>query len=119
MACYARGVKVLALAAVAACSINGAGPAPVTARPAPDPERMPSEVLDHQAPSADTSKHPELSRTEAHYHDPNGPAEGVKQLLGCMKMFSCSTTHTDDNDMSGLLVVAAALVAAKRRRNRS
>lgn len=115
-------MRVLALLLVAGCTINGRGPDPVTARPPADPDRMPADVLAKQDPSADTSKNPVLSRSEAHYRDPNGPAEGLGQLLGCMKMFSCST-RGGDSDLGGLLVVAAALAATRRRkgatRNRS
>jgi hypothetical protein len=74
---------------------------------------MPTEVLDKQDPGADTSKNPVLSRSEAHYHD---PAEGLSQLLGCVKMLSCSATHRQDNDLGGLLVVAAALGVTRRRK---
>lgn len=110
---YARDMRALVLVVVAGCTINGRGPDPVTARPPPDPDRMPSVVLDHQDPGADASKNPILSRTEAHHVDPN---DARWPWLGCLRMFACSAGH--GGDASGVLVVLAAL-AATRRRNRS
>lgn len=75
---------------------------------------MPSAVLDHQDPGADTSKNPVLSRSSAHYVDPDDNRWGP---LGCLRMLACSTGR--GGDTSGALVVIAVLVATRRRRNTS
>ena len=104
-------MRALLVVLLAGCTLNGRGPDPVTARPRPDPDRMPSEVLDKQDPGADTSKNPILSRSEAHYVDPD---DAKWQWLGCLRWFSCSTDG--NGDASGALVVLAALVAMRRRK---
>jgi hypothetical protein len=96
---------------LAACTISGAKPAPVTARPPADPDRMPSAVLDKQDPGADTSKNPVLSRTSAHYVDNDS------QWAGCLRLLACDSGG-GHGDASGVLIVLAAL-AATRKRNRS
>jgi MYXO-CTERM domain-containing protein len=73
---------------------------------------MPSDVLDKQNPAADTSKHPVLTRSSAHYVDP----ERREGWQGCMRLLACRAGT--GSDASGGLVVLAVLVAT-RRRNRS
>lgn len=106
-----RVLLLVLLAAAAGCTFSGRGPAPVTARPPPDPDRMPSAVLDHQDPGADTSKNPVLSRTSARYSDPEESRWGP---LGCLRMLACSTGR--GGDTSGALVVLAVLAATRRRK---
>ena len=98
------------LVLLAGCTLNGSGPTPVTARPPPDPDRMPSGVLDKQDPAADTSRNPVLSKTSASYH-----ADSVRDhaLFGCLRMLSC---NAGGGDASGLLIVVAALAATRRRK---
>lgn len=108
-----------ALLLVASCTLNGGGPAPVTARPPADPDRMPSDVLDKQDPGADTSKNPVLWRSESHYVDPDGPASRMTQALSC-GMVRCSTGG--DGDWTANLIVLAVLASTRRRyrsRNKS
>jgi MYXO-CTERM domain-containing protein len=104
-------VRALLPVLLVACAVNGSGPAPVIARPPPDPDRMPTAVLDKQDPGADTSKNPVLSRTSAHYVDNDS------QWAGCLRLLACNSGG-GSGDASGLLIVIAAL-AATRRRNRS
>jgi hypothetical protein len=104
-------VRALLPILLAACTINGRGPDPVTKPPPPDPDRMPTAVLDKQDPGADTSNHPVLSRTSAHAIDNDG------YLAGCLRLLACDSGG-GGRDASGLLIVFAAL-AATRRRNRS
>ena len=92
-----------------ACTFNGRGPDPVTKPPPPDPDRMPSEVLDKQDPAADTSKNPILSRSEAHSAD-----DDRYRWLGCLRLFACS--GAGGGDASGGLIVLAVLVATGRRK---
>jgi len=100
---------------VAGCTLNGRGPDPVTRPPPADPQRMPSAVLDHQDPGADTSKHPVLTRTEAHYSDPLDSTNGCMRWLG-LGLFRCAAGG--DGDSGGLLVIAAVLAATRRRKRR-
>ncbi len=93
------------------CTLNGSGPDPVTKPPPPDPDRMPSSVLDHQDPGADTSHNPVLSRTSAHYVDPNDQRWAA---LGCLRMLACDAGR--GGDTSGALVVLAVLAITRRRR---
>ncbi|HEY5948450.1 MAG TPA: hypothetical protein VIV40_23295 [Kofleriaceae bacterium] len=95
------------------CTLNGSGPGAVTARPPPDPDRMPAAVLDKQDPGADTSKHPVLSKTSAHYSDPSDGR--YNPALGCLRLLACDSGGRG-GDASGLLIVVAALVATRRRR---
>lgn len=105
---YDRAVRSLLIAVVfAGCTFGNQGPAPLTARPKPDPGRMPSAVLDHQDPGADTSKNPILSRTEAHYVDPDDTG-----ALGCLRRMTCST----GDGTSSVALTIAVLVALRRRR---
>jgi MYXO-CTERM domain-containing protein len=99
------------LVLLAGCTLNGSGPTPVTARPPPDPDRMPSGVLDKQDPAADTSRNPVLSTTGASYHGPDGVRDNP--LFGCLRMLSC---NAGGGDASGLLIVIAALAATRRRK---
>ena len=105
-------MRALLIVLLAGCTLSGRGPDPVTARPPPDPDRMPSAVLDHQDPGADTSQHPVLSRTSTHYTDREH--RGVGQLLGCLQMFSCDAGG--DGGAGGALVVLAVVAATRRRR---
>ena len=107
---YDRVVRVLLVTAVlAGCTFGNQGPAPVTARPEPDPDRMPSAVLDRQDPGADTSNNPILSRTEAHYVDPNDTSP-----LGCLRRMTCST-----GDGTSGVAISIVLYAVIRRRRRA
>lgn len=107
---YDRAVRAFFVAAVlAGCTFGNQGAAPVTARPKPDPDRMPSAVLDHQDPGADTSNNPILSRTEAHYVDPNDTSP-----LGCLRRMTCST-----GDASSGVAISVVLFAVIRRRRRA
>lgn len=94
------------------CTFNGRGPDPVIVHPRPDPDRMPSAVLDHQDPGADTSHNPELSRS--------GSRHGIDaQWLGCLRWVACdSGARGRGGDASAVLLVLA-LLAATRNRNRS
>ncbi len=122
-----RALLVVALGTLAACTLGSRGPEAVTARPPPDPDRMPSEVLEHQDPGADTSHNPELSRSEANPHpwlsglfggcDDHAAQnwDGRETFIGCG---SCSTRDAVGAGNLGL-VVLAALSATRRRRRRS
>jgi hypothetical protein len=101
-------VRALLLLGLVGCTLNGSGPAAVTARPPPDPDRMPAAVLDKQDPAADTSKHPVLSRTSAHYVDEDSP------WRGCLRMLACDAGG--GGDVSGALIVIAVLAATRRRK---
>ena len=90
------------------CTFNGSGPTPVTARPPPDPDRMPSAVLEKQDPGADTSRNPVLSKTSAHYVDQDSP------WRGCLRMLTCNAGG--GGDASGVLIVLAVLAATRRRK---
>jgi hypothetical protein len=106
-----RALVVADVLAGAGCTFNGRGPDPVIVRPKPDPDRMPSAVLDHQDPGADTSHNPELSRS--------GSRHGIDaQWLGCLRWVACDAGARGGGDASGVLLVLA-LVAATRKRNRS
>lgn len=120
-------VVVIALALYAgSCTLNGRGPDPVTARPPPDPDRMSSEVLEHQDPGADTSHNPELSRSEANPHpwlsglfggcDDSAQQSwnGRETFIGCG---GCSTRDAAGAGNLGLVVIA--VIAATRRRRSS
>jgi MYXO-CTERM domain-containing protein len=107
---YDRSVRALLPILLVACTFNGRGPDPV-AKPPPDLDRMPSEVLDKQEPGADTSRNPVLSRTEAHHIDPN---DAPWRWFGCLRMLSCSAGK--QGDASGALIVLAALAASRRRK---
>ncbi len=108
-------VRALGLVVLCACTFNGPGAnAPVT--PKPDPDGMPSEVLDRQDPGADTSKNPVLwsSGSKGWFPDFNGCgnanySSGESTFIGCG---SCAS-----GDASGLLVVLAALGTVRRRRS--
>jgi hypothetical protein len=118
--CYDRVVRVtvpLFVCILAACTVNGSGPAPVTARPPADPNRMPNEVLDRQDPGADTSKNPVLSRSESHYVDPDGFAARTAQALSC-GMIRCTSGHRSDSSVA-LIVLAVLATTRRRRRNKS
>ncbi|HEY5926918.1 MAG TPA: hypothetical protein VIV11_34765 [Kofleriaceae bacterium] len=93
------------------CTISGRGPDPVTKPPPPDPDRMPSAVLDKQDPGADTSRNPILSRSEASYVD---PSDERWRWLGCLRWLSCSTGT--GGDASGVLIVIAVLATTRRRK---
>lgn len=106
-----RARVFVVVAVLAGCSFNGRGPEPVIVHPKPDPDRMPSAVLDHQDPGADTSKNPELSRS--------GSRHGIDaQWLGCLRWVACDSGAHGGGDASGVLLVLA-LFAATRKRNRS
>lgn len=103
-------VRLIVLAAcLAGCTFGNQSPTAVPARRPPDPDRMPSEVLDHQDPGADTSNNPILSRTEAHYVDPNDTSP-----LGCLRRLTCST-----GDASSGVAISVVLFAVIRRRRRA
>ena len=72
-------MRVLALLLVAGCTIH------VRAKPAADPNPMPSAVLDRQDPGADTSQHPVI-RTFTSGVFPNnsgsGNGEAALRVLG-------------------------------------
>ena len=104
-------MRALLPVVLAACTISGRGPDPVTKPPPPDPDRMPSAVLEKQDPGADTSRNPILSRTEAHYVDPN---DARYQWLGCLRWFACDAGAR--GDASGALVLLAVLAATRRRK---
>jgi MYXO-CTERM domain-containing protein len=104
-------VRALLPVLLVGCTINGRGPDPVTKPPPPDPDRMPSAVLDKQDPAADTSKNPILSRSEAHYVD---PSDARYQWLGCLRLLSCDAGAR--SDASGVLVVLAVFASTRRRR---
>ena len=106
-------MRALLIVLLAGCTFSGRGPDPVTARPPPDPDRMPSAVLDHQDPGADTSHNAVLSRSSAHYKDPD---ESPWTPLGCLRMLSCDTGG-GGGDASGALVVLAVVAATRRRRD--
>ena len=69
---------------------------------------MPAAVLDKQDPATDTSKHPVLSRTSAHY------ANEDFAWRGCLRMLSCDAGPS--GDVSGGLIVIAVLAAMRRRK---
>jgi hypothetical protein len=96
-----------------ACTINGRGPDPVTQPHAPDPDRMPAELLDKQDPSVIIPRDP--PRPKSALLEMFSGAEPNVRLFGCIGL-RCNTGH--DGDASGALIVIAALVAT-RRRNRS
>jgi hypothetical protein len=99
-------MRALAMLALASCTL-GSG-----ARPDPrDPDPMPSAVLAHQDPAADTSKNPVLSRSESHYHDPNDGHGWCAWIP--FPPSGCST-----GDRNGVLLVAATVAFACRRRRR-
>ena len=110
-------MRALVLSALlAGCTINPGGPTPVTARPPADPNRMPTEVLDKQDPGADTSKNPVLSRSEAHYVDPDGPLPSIARALSC-GMVRCDAGGSTGGWTIGL-VMLSLWVATRRRRHR-
>jgi hypothetical protein len=68
-------MRALAIVLLAGCTIHG------RARP---PETLPSAVLDHQDPSADTSQHPVMTRFTAGVFGPVKPnaADAAFEVLG-------------------------------------
>jgi hypothetical protein len=75
---------------------------------------MPSDVLAHQDPGADTSHNEELSRSEWHARDPNGILGENGPVLGCLRFVSCDARG--GADASGLVVLAAIGIGLRRRR---
>ena len=124
-----RAVLLVALITAAlSCMLGGRGPDPVTARPPPDPDRMPSEVLEHQDPGADTSHNPELSRSEANPHPwlsglfggcddrAQQSYSGRETFIGCG---SCQARDASGGANVALLMVAGLIATRRRRRNGS
>jgi hypothetical protein len=117
-------VRALLLAMIASACTVGRGPDPVTARPPPDPDRMPSDVLDKQDPGADTSSHPTLSRSEANPHpwlsDLFGGCGNATRSSGRETFIGCGGCETRDvSGASNLALVAVAALVVTRRRKRS
>jgi uncharacterized protein (TIGR03382 family) len=103
-------MRLLLALAFAGCTI-GAPPPEVPARPPPDPDRMPSEVLAHQDPAADTSHNRELSRSSL--SQPNPFLEVLRLVFPPLW---CNASGSGD---AGGVLVVGAMVLALRRRNHS
>ena len=95
-------LSILVLLAWCGCTIDGQTR---VATPHHDPDNMSPAELDHQDPAADTSHNPELSRTESHFYEQDGP-------LGCFRHVACNAGGGGD----GVLVAIAGLLAVRRRR---
>jgi MYXO-CTERM domain-containing protein len=119
-------VRALVFVVLTACTVGGSDNRPVTARPPHDPDRMPSETLDHQDPRADTSDHPVLSRSEAcnwfqrHFTSCGEPAKAPTSMPASAISIGCGTCSTSSgNDPTALLLPLAVLLVVSRRRNKS
>jgi MYXO-CTERM domain-containing protein len=102
---------ILALA-LAACTIGTPAPA-VPARPAPDPDRMPSSVLARQDPAADTSHNEVLSSSSA-----ASPALDSFVRFFRWLTWGCNASGAGTGD-AGLLAVIGAVALATRKRKRA
>jgi MYXO-CTERM domain-containing protein len=120
---HAIGLAVSLAVGLAGCTIAGSRQGPAAPVQLTE-DMMPSSVLDHQDPGADTSRNPELSRSSSgsllddifggfrHWGGSSpafgGPAETPHYYRGCR---GCSSEHPD-----GALVLGAVLALGMLRR---
>jgi hypothetical protein len=95
-----RLAGVILLVALAAC-----GPAPR--------ETIPTRVLDHQDPGADTSHHSVLSHSASYYHDPD---DHRWDWLSWLKVFQCNAGRDRGHDLGGAAIIGAVALVVRRRR---